>query len=68
MMMSVMIVGRECGSMYVVITLTHGLLGMHARRFAGVCIRGNAFHRDSRKQLNRQAQRQQHDDEEFAPI
>ncbi|VWC92691.1 hypothetical protein BCO18430_03355 [Burkholderia contaminans] len=66
--MRVMVVGRERRSMHVVMMLGHTLLGLHDRRFADFGMRGDAFHRDSRKRLNRQAQRQQHDDEEFAPI
>ncbi|WP_156429657.1 hypothetical protein [Burkholderia sp. TSV86] len=64
----VMVVGRERRCAHVVMMLGHALLGMNDWRFAGFGMRGNAFHRDSRKRLNRQAQRQQHDDEEFAPI
>lgn len=67
-MMRVMVVGRDRRSMHVVMVLGHALLGMADRRFAGLGMRGDAFHRDSRKRLNRQAQRQQYDDEEFAPI
>lgn len=66
--MGAMVVGRECRSMHVVMMLGHGLLGMRERRFTGLRMRGDAYHRDSRERLNRQAQRQQHDDEEFAPI
>lgn len=42
--------------------------GRGKRRVAGVGICDHAWHRDGRKRLNRQDQRQQHDDEEFAPI
>ncbi|WP_166742037.1 hypothetical protein [Burkholderia cepacia] len=66
--MSVMVVGRERRTMHVVMVLGHRLPGMHDRRFGSFGMRSDAFHRDSRKRLNRQAQRQQHDDEEFAPI
>lgn len=48
-------------------TLGHVMLGMPGRRSRNVGMGGNAFHRDGRKRLNRQAQCQQHDDEEFAP-
>lgn len=65
---SVVVVGRKCRSGHVVMMLGYVLLGVHDRRLAGLGIRGDAFHRDSRKRLNRQAQRQQHDGEEFAPI
>jgi len=41
---------------------------VHGCGVTGVSLRGNAFHRDGRKRLSRQAQCQQHDDEEFAPI
>lgn len=44
------------------------MCGIADRRVASVGIRDSAFHRDGHKRLNRQGQRQQHDDEEFAPI
>ena len=65
---SVMVVGRERRSMHVAMMPGHGLPGMHDRRFAGFGMRSDAIHRDSLERLNRQAQCQQHDDEEFAPI
>jgi hypothetical protein len=46
----------------------HLIPGVPDRQFAGVSTRRNAFHRNSRERLNRQAQCQQQDDEEFAPI
>lgn len=46
----------------------HVMHHMPRWRLARVGAGGHAFHRDSRKRLNRQAQCQQHDDEEFAPI
>ncbi|WP_181321805.1 hypothetical protein [Trinickia symbiotica] len=38
------------------------------RRLGPFSVRGNTFHRDSRERLNRKAQHQQYDDEEFAPV
>lgn len=65
---SVMVAGRECRCGHVVMMLRHALFGMSDWRFAGFGKHAGAFHRGSRKRLNRQAQRQQHDDEEIAPI
>lgn len=53
---------------HVVMMPRHVVHGMQGRRLPGVGTRGHAFHRDSRERLNRQAQCQQHDDEQFAPI
>ncbi|KWF26720.1 hypothetical protein WL87_07325 [Burkholderia diffusa] len=65
---SVMVAGCERHSMHVVMMLGRALFGVQDPDFAGFGMRGDAFHRDGRKRLNRQAQCQQHDDEEFAPI
>jgi len=64
---TVVIVGKR-HPMESVIVLGHGMYDMPDGRLAGVGMGGDAFHRDSRKRLNRQAQCQEHDDEQFAPI
>lgn len=44
-----------------------GCLMARGRRIAHG-MRGLAFHGDGRERLNRKAQHEQHDDEEFAPV
>lgn len=43
------------------------MLMVHGRPFS-TGLRGLAFHGDGREQLNRKAQCEQHDKEEFAPV
>lgn len=66
--MMVAIVGKRHLMDSVIVPFGHVMHDMPGGRIADVGLGGNAFHRDSRKRLNRQAQCQQHDDEEFAPI
>jgi hypothetical protein len=44
-----------------------GILTMHGLTFP-TDLRGLAFHGDGRERLNRKAQREQHDEEKFAPV
>lgn len=64
----VTIAGQHHPVHVVMVVLGHVVPGVQGGRLGSVGMCGNAFHRDSRKRLNRQAQCQQHDDEEFAPI
>lgn len=64
----VAIAGKRHSMDSVIVLLGHVMHGMPCRRLPRAGMRGNALHRDSRERLNRQAQCQQHDDEEFAPI
>ena len=66
--MMVAIFGKHHLMDSVIVLLAHVMHDMPGGRIAAVGMGGDAFHRDGRKRLNRQAQCQQHDDEEFAPI
>jgi hypothetical protein len=65
--MTVAIIGQH-HAVHFMMVLGQVMLDMQGERLARVGMDGSAFHRDGRKRLNRQAQCQQHDDEEFAPI
>ncbi len=66
--MVVVVVGKRDAMLDTGVVRRRGLLGTGRMRLAGVAVCGNTFHRDSRERLNREAQREQHDDEEFAPV
>ncbi len=66
--MVVMVVVGECDAMHLMMVLWRHLLHVRGKVFARFRMRGNTFHRDSRERLNREAQRQQHDNEKFAPV
>ncbi|MBR8142737.1 hypothetical protein NUV26_13610 [Burkholderia pseudomultivorans] len=66
--MLVMVVAGECHAMHLMMVLWRDLPHVRGKVFARFRMCGNTFHRDSRERLNREAQREQHDDEEFAPV
>lgn len=66
--MIVTIVVRERHFMHVRMLCRYGRFRIPKRSFLRFGVRSDAFHRDSRKRLNRKAQCQQQDDEEFAPV
>ncbi|MBN3786069.1 hypothetical protein [Burkholderia sp. Ac-20353] len=66
-MMQMLAVGKR-QSMCFMVVLRHRLLCVLNCRFTCFSAGSNAFHRDSSERLNRKAQCQQYDDEEFAPV
>lgn len=67
MMAGVASVGH-CGNVHIVTVSRPRRMFILRRRHFAHEMRGLAFHGESRERLNRKAQYQQHDDEEFAPI
>lgn len=67
LVMMVAIVGHNHPAHFLMM-LGHVVPGVPDGRIAGASMCGDAFRRDGCKRLNRQAQCQQHDDEQFAPI
>jgi len=61
-------IAGENHPMHFSMVLGHVVPGLPDGRIAGASMGGHAFHRDGRERLNRQAQCQEHDDEQFAPI
>ena len=59
-------IGHHCGMVMLMSRLAN-ILMEHGLPFP-TNMRGLAFHGDDRERLNRKAQREQHDEEEFAPI
>lgn len=55
---------RTRHALHVAVVFWRGLMLVPGR----IVLRGGALRRDGRKRLNRKAQRQQDDDEEFAPV
>ncbi|KVV30716.1 hypothetical protein WK80_10530 [Burkholderia multivorans] len=68
MAMRGMVVVSERHTMHFMVVRWRGLLRVRGCAFPRFCMRGSTFHRDSRERLNRKAQCQQDDDEEFAPV
>lgn len=62
------VVLRQTSRVQFVMAFRHGMIVMLDRRLDTAGVFGDAFYRDGRKRPNRQAQSQQQDDEEFAPI
>lgn len=54
-------------SMIMLMSCLASILMEHGRPFS-TTMRELAFHGDGRERLNRKAQREQHDEEEFAPV
>ncbi|MEX3634601.1 hypothetical protein [Paraburkholderia sp. BR14320] len=67
-MMMVAVVGNRHVLHVMVMMCGRVPFGMQGRQLAQIGACRNTFHRDSRERLNREAQCQQHDDEELAPI
>ncbi len=68
MMMALMAVARHHHAVHVMTAIRLGQVRMVRGRPFACEMRRPAFHGESRERLNRKAQDQQHDDEEFAPI
>lgn len=67
-MMTTAAIIREGQPRHFVKMICHAVFGVPKRRPSAVKLRGSALHRNSRKRLNRQAQCEKHDDDQFAPI
>jgi len=65
--MAVVVAGKRHVA-HVMLVHMRALFDVLGRRFASFGMRSNTVHRDGRKRLSRKAQRQQHDNEEFAPV
>lgn len=65
---SIAIVGQRYHPVHFATVFRHVKLGVSGGPDATLAMCAIALHRDGRKRLNRQAQCQQHDDDEFAPI
>ncbi|MGA9917299.1 MAG: hypothetical protein WBR17_32635 [Paraburkholderia sp.] len=61
-------VSRCSNNVHIVTVNRPGHMFILRRRHFAHEMRSLAFHGESRERLNRKAQHQQHDDEEFAPI